>query len=78
MKLTVDDEGHLTCLELFSPNAVFDAEKQPDGSVRLIRSGQAEFPAVKPVRTAEGFVMLPKKLDRRLVAAAIRSDRDAR
>ncbi len=78
MKLTVDEKGRLTCLELFSPNAIFDAEKQPDGSVRLTRLGRKKLPVIKPVRTAGGFMMLPLKLDRQLVAAAIRADRDAR
>ena len=34
--------------------------------------------SIQPVRTKGGFLMLPVKLDRRTVAAAIRADRDSR
>jgi hypothetical protein len=39
---------------------------------------EKEVPTVQPVRTRGGFLMLPVKLDRKTVAAAIRADRDSR
>jgi hypothetical protein len=37
-----------------------------------------EAPTVRPVRAKEGFLMLPRALDRQTITAAIRKDRDAR
>ncbi len=78
MKLVADQRGRLTSAELFRPGAAFNVEKHPDGSIRIMELVEKETPLVKPVRTEEGFVMLPSKLDRQAVAAAIRADRDAR
>jgi hypothetical protein len=78
MKLVADENGRLACKELFTPRKPFSAERQPDGSIRVIGLVEKETPVVRPVRTKEGFVLLPRKLDRRSVAAAIRADRDAR
>ena len=36
-----------------------------------------EAPTVRPVQTKEGFLMLPRALDRQAITAAIRKDRDA-
>ena len=36
-----------------------------------------EVPKVRPVQTKEGFLMLPRALDRQAITAAIRKDRDA-
>ncbi len=78
MKLVADENGRLACKSLFTPRKAFSVEPQPDGSIRLVELVEKEAPVVKPVRTKEGFLMLPQKLDRKLVAAAIRADRDAR
>ena len=62
-------------LSLGFANAVFAG--QGDLALRLPAQTalkQRQF----PVRTKEGFLMLPKKLDRKTVAAAIRTDRDSR
>jgi hypothetical protein len=61
-----------------APGDCFDV--QVSGSVfrlTLLKPVVEDAPLVKPVRTKEGFLMLPSKLDRKLVAAAIRADRDA-
>ena len=78
MKLVADKRGRLTSAELFQPGTAFNAEKLPDGSIRIVELVEKTVPLVAPVRTKEGFLMLPKKLDRKTVAAAIRTDRDSR
>jgi hypothetical protein len=78
MKLVADSNGRLACKELFTPRKAFSAERQPDGSIRLMELVEKEVPVIKPVRTKQGFLMLPVKLDRKAVAAAIRADRDTR
>ena len=78
MKLISDDRCRLTSQELFKPNTPYDAQRKPDGTIRLMELVEKEVPIVRPFRTKEGFLMLPNKLDRGLVAAAIRADRDAR
>ena len=62
------------------PGDRFDFQICEDGSyrLRLLAPVESKAPLAKPVRTREGFLMVPAKLDRRLVAAAIRADRDAR
>ncbi len=76
MKLIADNMGRVTCAELFQPNGVFDATKQPDGSIRVVEL--VDVPVVKLVRTKEGFLLLPGKPDRKLIIRAVRADRDAR
>jgi hypothetical protein len=78
MKLVADENGRLACKALFTPRKAFSAELQPDGSIRLMELVEKEVPTVKPVRTKEGFLMFPRKVDRKLIVAAIRADRDAR
>jgi len=39
---------------------------------------EKQVPLVKPIRTREGFLMLPVKISRAAIRAAIRADRDAR
>jgi hypothetical protein len=75
MKLVADEKGSLTSMELFCPGKAFNVEKQPDGGIRIVEAD--EVPIVTPVRTEEGFLMLPVSLDRKTVAAAIRADRNA-
>ena len=78
MKLVADENGRLACKGFFTPRKIFSAERQPDGSIRLVELVEKEVPTVRPVRTKEGFLMLPRKLDRQIIRAAIRADRDAR
>ena len=78
MKLIADENGRLGCNELFTPRKPLSAERQRDGSIRVIELVEKEVPVVRPLRTREGFLMLPRKLDRKTISAAIRADRDAR
>jgi len=78
MKLVTDSKGRLTCAELFPPNTPFSAEKQGDGSIRLIELVEKDVPVINSVRTKDGFLVSPVKVDRKLVVAAIRADRDGR
>jgi hypothetical protein len=78
MKLVADENGRLACKGLFSPRKAFSAERQPDGSIRLVELVEKEVPVACSVRTKQGFLMLPGKLERQAIAAAIRADRDAR
>jgi hypothetical protein len=78
MKLVADRNGRLACKELFTPGKPFSAERMTDGSIRLVELVEKEVPTVQPIRTKEGFLLLPVKLNRKAVAAAIRADRDSR
>ena len=78
MKLVADSNGRLACRDLFTPGKPFSAERMADGSIRVMELVEKVAPTVQPVRTKEGFRMLPVKLDRKAVAAAIRADRDSR
>ena len=78
MKLVADERGRITSAELFRPGAVFSAERLADGSIRIVELVENRVPTVSPIRTKEGFLMLPRKLDRKAIAAAIRADRDSR
>ena len=78
MKLVADENGRLACKEFFTPRKAFSAERQSDGSIRVAELVEKDVPIVRPIRTQDRFVMLPGKLDRRSVTAAIRADRDAR
>jgi hypothetical protein len=78
MKLVADNHGRICSAELFPPRMAFDASRQPDGSVRVVELAEKEVPLVKPVRTPEGFLMLPVKASRQAIRAALRADRDAR
>ena len=49
-----------------------------DGSIRLVEIIEEEVPTIEPIRTEEGFLMLPVKLERKAISAVIRADRDAR
>jgi hypothetical protein len=39
---------------------------------------EKEVPLLKPVRTQEGFLMLPVKVSRESIRASFRAERDAR
>jgi hypothetical protein len=78
MKLVADKNGRICSAELFPPPTVFDASRQPDGSVRVVQLVEKEGPLIKPIRTREGFLMLPVKVSRESIRATLRADRDAR
>ncbi|HTV61097.1 MAG TPA: hypothetical protein VMH30_00860 [Verrucomicrobiae bacterium] len=77
MKLVADSRGRLTAAELFRPGTAFEANRMPDGSIRLSELVKKETPVVELKRTGEGFLMLPVKVSNEAIAAAIRADRDA-
>ena len=76
MTLTTDDRGRLTGAGLFRPNTSFDAQPQPDGSVRVVEL--AEIPFAKPQRIGGRVRGAAITLNRDTVAAAVRAERDAR
>jgi hypothetical protein len=78
VKLVADKRGRLTSAELFRPGTAFNAERLPDGSIRIVELVERTVPIISPRRTKEGFLMLSRKFNRKAVAAAIRADRDAR
>lgn len=75
MKLVSDKDGRSCSAKLFPPHTAFDASRQPDGSVQILQLVEKEVPTVKPVRTREGFLMLPVKVKRESIRSAIRTDR---
>ena len=78
MKLVADSNGRLACKELFRPGKAFSAERQPDGSIRLIELVEKEVPIVKPRRINGRLRGADIRLSRETVAAAVRADRDSR
>jgi hypothetical protein len=78
MKLVADKHGRICSAEFFPPRTAFDASRQPDGSVRVVELVEKDVPVIKPIRTREGFLMLPVKASRAAIRAALRADRDAR
>jgi hypothetical protein len=76
----ITDSKKRIVLKPAKPGDRFDFQICEDGSyrLRLLEPVESKVPLVSPVRTSEGFIMVPRKLDRRMVAAAIRADRDSR
>jgi len=77
MTVTADSRKRVI-IAACKPGEQFDVQASGDGAFLLRRLEPVTAPVVRPVRTKEGFIMLPRKLDRRLIAAAIRADRDSR
>jgi hypothetical protein len=75
MTLKADEQGRLTCPELFPPKAVFNVVKQSDGAIQLQKLPRHEAKLVKPIRTKEGFLTLPVEISSAEAAAAIRACR---
>jgi hypothetical protein len=40
----------------------------PDGSTRLVEPVEKEVPVVEPVQSSEGYLMLPRPVDRKTIA----------
>lgn len=78
MKLATDDRGRLAGAGLLRPNCAYDAEPQPDGSIRVVELATPDVPVVKPRIVAGRLRGAAVQLPRNLVAAAIRAERDAR
>lgn len=75
----VADNKKRVTLRLAKPGDRFDVQLSEDGRFVLTKLEPIakKVPLVQPVRTEDGFLMVPRKLDRKSVAAAIRADRDA-
>jgi len=75
----VADNKKRVTLRLAKPGDRFDVQISQDGRFVLtkLQPVRKRAPVVEPVQTDEGFLMIPRKLDRKSVAAAIRADRDA-
>jgi len=78
MKLVTDESGRLQSSELFKPNTPYNAEVEPDGSVRLVELTGRPVPVVKPRRVNGRLRGAGIKVPREVVAAAIRAERDSR
>lgn len=78
MKLTTDESCRLASPELFKPKTDYEAEKQVSGRIVLTEVGAVEIPILKP-RVIQGRLCGAQvSLRREVVAAAVRSARDAR
>ena len=78
MKLVADDNGRLACKSLFTPRKAFSAERQADGSIRLIELVEKEVPVVRARKVGGRWMGAAAQLDRAKVISAIRADREAR
>jgi hypothetical protein len=78
MKLVADENGRLACKGLFTPRKVFSAERQADGSIRLVELVEKEVPVVRARKVNGRWMGAAVKLDRAAVLRAIRADREAR
>jgi hypothetical protein len=78
MKLVTDVSCRLQSSELFKPNTPYNAEVEPDGSVRLVELTGRPIPIVKPRRINGRLRGAGIKVAREVVAAAIRAERHSR
>jgi hypothetical protein len=78
MKLVADDNGRLACKSLFTPRKAFSAERQADGSIRLIELVEKEVPVVRARKVNGRWMGAEVQLDRAKVISAIRADREGR
>ena len=78
MKLVADDNGRLACKSLFTPKRAFSAERQADGSIRLVELVEKEVPVVRARKVNGRWMGAEMQLDRAKVIRAIRADREAR
>ena len=78
MTLKTDARCRLTSQDIFKPNTPYAAEVTPDGRVLLTELVPVEVPTVSPRRVNGRLRGADIKLDRAVVAAAIRAERDAR
>ena len=77
MKLVADDNGRLACKSLFTPKKAFSAERQPDGSIRVVELVEKEAPVVRARKVKGRWIGANVKLDRAKVISAIRADRES-
>ena len=77
MKLVADDNSRLACKSLFTPKRAFSAERQPDGSIRIIELVEREVPVVHARKVNGRWMGAEVQLDRAKVISAVRADREA-
>ena len=75
MKLISDSRGRIYAPALFPPGRAFEAEPQPDGSVRIVQLREFEVPIVKPVRNGD-LLMIPVEVDPEIIVSALKADRE--
>jgi hypothetical protein len=78
MKLVADENGRLACKSLFTPKKAFSAERQPDGSIRLIELVEREIPLVRARKVKGRWVGAAVRLDRSAIVRAIKAVRESR
>ena len=78
MKLVADANGRLACKSLFTPRKAFSAERQADGSIRLIELVEKEVLLVRARKVNGRWMGAEVPLDRAKVISVIRADREAR
>jgi hypothetical protein len=78
VKLVADENDRLACKSLFTPRKAFSAERQADGSIRLVELVEKEVPVVRARKVSGRWVGAKVQLDRGEVIRAIRADREAR
>ncbi len=78
MKLTSDERGRLAGDGLIPSNTTFEAQTDTDGSIRLVEVSGLEVPIVSARKVGGRLIGAPIALDRKVVAPAIRAERDGR
>ena len=78
MKLVADENGRLACKSLFTPRKAFSAERQADGSIRLVELVEKEVPLVRARKVNGRWVGAAVKLERAKVVDLIRAEREGR
>jgi hypothetical protein len=73
-----DANGRLACKSLFTPRQAFSAERQADGSIRLIELVEKEVLLVRARKVNGRWMGAEVPLDRAKVISVIRADREAR
>jgi hypothetical protein len=59
------------------PGTVFEYTNNGPGRFNLVEVQPKDAPVVKPIKRKNGLYMLPVKVDRKEIIAAIRADRDS-
>jgi hypothetical protein len=78
MKLVTDNNGRLACKSPFTPRKAFSAERQADGSIRVIELVEKEVPVVRARKVNGRWMGAEVQLDHGKVISAIRAEREAR
>ena len=75
MKLVADDNGRLACKSLFTPKRAFSAERQADGSIRLVELVEKEVPVVRARKVNGRWMGAEMQIDRaKVILSKLESD----